>query len=59
MGCVPRGGTGVQRLATRGIVRSTTWFGHAVGHAETLGAVAERMELHHMKGTPACRERFT
>jgi len=34
-------------------------FGHAVGHAETLGPVAERMELHHMKGTPACRERFT
>jgi len=34
-------------------------FGHAVGHAETLGVVAERMELHHMKGTPACRDQFT
>jgi hypothetical protein len=34
-------------------------FGHAVGHADSLAAVAERMELQHLKGTAACRSAFT
>ena len=34
-------------------------FGHAVGRAETLTAVTERMGLHHMKGAVACRATFT
>jgi len=34
-------------------------FGHAVGRADSLVAVAERMELQHMKGVSACRSAFT
>jgi hypothetical protein len=34
-------------------------FGHAVGRAESLAAVAERMELQHLKGVAACRAAFT
>jgi hypothetical protein len=34
-------------------------FGHAVGPAETLAAVSERMELQHLKGICACRSAFT
>jgi hypothetical protein len=34
-------------------------FGHAVGRAETLSAVTERMGLKHMKGAGACRATFT
>lgn len=33
-------------------------FGHAVGSAASVAAVAERMELHHMKGASACRKAF-
>ncbi len=36
-----------------------TAFGHAVGRAESLAAVAERMELQHLKGITACRTAFT
>jgi hypothetical protein len=35
-----------------------TAFGHAVGRAESLAAVAERMELQHLKGIAACRNAF-
>ena len=34
-------------------------FGHAVGRAASLAAVAERMELQHLKGVAACRRAFT
>lgn len=34
-------------------------FGHAVGRAESLVAVAERMDLQHLKGISACRTAFT
>ncbi len=34
-------------------------FGHAVGRAETLVAVAERMELQHLHGIAGCRNAFT
>ena len=34
-------------------------FGHAVGRADSLTAVAERMELQHLKGIAACRTAFT
>ena len=34
-------------------------FGQAVGRADTLTAVAERMGLKHMKGITACRATFT
>jgi hypothetical protein len=34
-------------------------FGHAVGRPETLVAVAQRMELKHLKGISACRCAFT
>ena len=34
-------------------------FGHAVGRADSLVAVAERMELQHLKGIAACRTAFT
>jgi hypothetical protein len=34
-------------------------FGHAVGRATSLAAVAERMELQHLKGISACRSAFT
>jgi len=34
-------------------------FGHAVGRAENLAAVTERMGIKHMKGIVACRETFT
>jgi hypothetical protein len=33
-------------------------FGHAVGRADSLTAVAERMELQHLKGVAACRTAF-
>jgi hypothetical protein len=33
-------------------------FGHAVGRAETLAAVTERMGINRMKGVVACREVF-
>ena len=33
-------------------------FGHAVGHAQTLDAVAKRMGLEHLKGITACRGAF-
>jgi hypothetical protein len=36
-----------------------TLFGHAVGRAESLAEVAERMELQHLKGIAACRTAFT
>jgi hypothetical protein len=36
-----------------------TAFGHAVGQAASLAAVAERMELQHLKGIAACRRAFT
>ena len=36
-----------------------TAFGDAVGRAESLVAVAERMELQHLKGITACRTAFT
>jgi hypothetical protein len=34
-------------------------FGHAVGGADSLAAVAERMDLQHIKGIAACRSAFT
>ena len=34
-------------------------FGHAVGRPESLVAVAQRMELKHLKGISACRNVFT
>jgi hypothetical protein len=34
-------------------------FGHAVGRPASLVEVAERMELHHLKGVAACRRAFT
>jgi hypothetical protein len=34
-------------------------FGHAVGRADTLTAVTDRMGLQHMKGVVACRAAFT
>jgi hypothetical protein len=34
-------------------------FGHAVGRADSLAAVAERMDLQHLKGITACRNAFT
>lgn len=34
-------------------------FGHAVGRAETLAAVTERMGIERMKGAAACRAVFT
>jgi hypothetical protein len=34
-------------------------FGHAVGRADTLTAVTDRMGLKHMKGAAACRATFT
>ena len=34
-------------------------FGHAVGRAETLAAVAVRMDLQHLKGITVCRAAFT
>ena len=36
-----------------------TAFGHAVGRPDSLVAVAERMELQHLKGISACRAAFT
>ena len=36
-----------------------TAFGHAVGRPDSLVAVAERMELQHLKGISACRTAFT
>ena len=36
-----------------------TAFGHAVGRPDSLVAVAERMELQHLKGIAACRAAFT
>ncbi len=34
-------------------------FGHAVGRADHLAAVAERMDVQHLKGITACRSAFT
>ena len=34
-------------------------FGHAVGRPASLVAVAQRMELKHLKGVSACRSAFT
>ena len=34
-------------------------FGHTVGRADSLAAVAQRMELQHLKGIAACRSAFT
>ncbi len=34
-------------------------FAHAVGRAQTLAAVAERMGLEHLHGIAACRRAFS
>ena len=41
------------------VKRSEESFGHAVGRPASLVAVAQRMELKHLKGMSACRSAFT
>jgi hypothetical protein len=41
------------------VERYESAFGHAVGRADSLTAVAERMELQQLKGIAACRTAFS